>query len=226
MKKRILPGAVFILLCLPLFAVAVQTQPASYSETLPQSAFQESDADSAVIMLLDSNVPISVIISAAIQSGVTEEAIVGALLSAGIPPKDVVRHCLEAHISFQGALKALKKYGVAPDLVLTWLIKWNLGIDGIYDTCAFMLDNEFSKADILRVLKEAEADREIVVQVVRWFDIPPATVVAVYQSFLDYFGHVFNRSALPQPALLSIGVARITPVLDDPCRPVISPMRP
>jgi hypothetical protein len=224
MNKHFLPGVILAcFVCLPVLAVAVEAPPMTYSETLPQSAFQTGDADAAVRMLLKANVPVPVIIKAAMENGVSPDAIIGALLAAGISPEKVVLQCLQGPMPFKNVLAALKNRGIPPDVVLARLIKWEIGIAGIYDTCDFMLKNGFSQADILTILKDTGADRELVIQVVRWFEIPPATVIAVYQSQLDYFGHVFNRHSLPQPALLSIGVARIT---IKERGPVISPMKP
>lgn len=225
MNKHFLTGVVLVFfICVPVLAAAVETPPVTFSETLPQSAFQNGDANAAVRMLLKANVPVPAIMKAALENGVSHDALVGALLAARISPEKVVLHCLQGPMPFQSALAALKNHGVRPAVVLVWLVKGETGIAGIYDTCDFMLKNGYSQADILTILKDAGADRELVIQVVRWFEIPPATVIAVYQSLLDYFGHVFNRHALPQPALLSIGVARIT--IEDQGRPVISPMKP
>ena len=227
MEKHFVAIAVLFFVARATVSVAaVDTPPLTYSETLPQSAFENGDPSAAVKMLLKSKVPVPDIINAALQNGITQDVIVSALLAAGIAPEKVVLYCLQGPISFKNALAALLQFGVPPENVLTWLIEWKTGLDGIYETCDFMLKNGRSKADLLRTLGAAGADRDLVAQVVRWFDIPPATVIAVYQTFLDYFGHVFNRHALPQPALLAIGVARITIENCIDCRPVISPMVP
>jgi hypothetical protein len=227
MEKHIVAvGVLFFVLWTTVSVAAVDTPAMSYSETLPQSAFEKGDPYAAVKMLLKAKVPVQDIINAAIRNGIAQDVIVSALLAAGIAPEKVVLYCLQGPISFKNVLAALQDFGVPPENVLTWLINWKTGLDGLYATCDFMLKNGRSKADLLRTLGEAGADRDLVVQVVRWFDIPPATVIAVYQTFLDYFGHVFNRNALPQPALLAIGVARITVEECADCRPVISPMVP
>ncbi len=229
MNKHFVASLVLVFFVCVVPAFAVETPSTTYSETLPQSAFQLGDAEAAVKMLLDSGVPISVIINAAIQNGVSPEALVGALLGAGISAEKVVLYCLEGPMPFEKVLYALKAHGVLPEDVLTWLIKRRMSSSAIYDVCDFMLKQGYSKADLLRVLKDADADRKLVIQVVRWFDIPPATVVAVYQSLgrraAVFFGLFFTRHSLPQPALLAIGVARINV---DECgsRPVISPMKP
>ena len=223
MIKKLIAGMMLFWIFAPMVVLAVETPPLPYGETLPQSAFQQGDPEAAVRMLLKANVPVSEIIKAAVQNGVSYDDIIGALLAAGIPPEKIVIYCLDGPIPFKNAVAALNNHGVPPDDILTWLIKWQTEINRIYDVCEFMLRHGYSQADILKTLKAAEADREVVIQVVRWFNIPPATVIAVYQSYLDYFGHVFNRYSLPQPALLAIGVARI---IEDQRGPVISPMTP
>jgi len=224
MKKNLIAaGMMFFLVFTPMIVSAVETPPLPYGETLPQSAFQQGDTKAAVRMLLKANVPVSEIIKAAVQNGVSYDDIIGALLAVGIPPGKIVIYCLDGPIPFKNAVAALNNHGVPPDDILTWLINWKTGINRIYDACEFMLLHGYSQADVLKTLKAADADREVVIQVVRWFKIPPATVIAVYQERLDYFGHVFNRYSLPQPALLAIGVSRI---VVDQRGPVISPMTP
>ncbi len=226
MKKFTVLGVVVCFVFgLPLFAGAINVPASTYSETLPQSAFEKGDVSAAVKMLLNANVPIALIIKAAKNSGVSPSALVEALLAAGIEPEKIILFCLQGDLDFESALGVLNERGTPPEQVLTWLIQWETGLGGLYETCDFMLRHDRTKADLLRALAENEAERELVVQVVRWFNIPPATVIAVYHSFLDFFGHVFNRHSLPQPALLAIGVSRIT-IEGEGRRPVISPMVP
>lgn len=225
MKKQLISFlAVAFFIGLPVLVTGADIPAMTYSETLPQSAFEKGNPVAAVRMLLKEGVPLSGIIKGAKKSGLSQDAIVAALLDAGVSGEKVVLFCLQGPLSFKRALPILDEYGVSPDKVLVWLITWETGVHGVRETCDYMLKHGYSQVDLLTIMSEAGAERHLVVQVVRWFKIPPAAVIAVYQTFLDYFGHVFNRQSLPQPALLSIGVGRIT--IEERGRKPLSPMIP
>lgn len=215
-KRFLTVVALAIMVGLPGMAGAANGDE-SYSETLPQSAFEEGDASTAIPMLINEGVPVPEIISAATRNDVAAEAVVAGLLKAGVSEEEIVFHIMEGPMPSETALLALDANGIAATTVLGYLIKWRNSSGNIYETSDFMLQQGYSKEELLQELADADADRNLVVQVVRWFSIPPATVVAVYQpeagtgaaEATEGFGHVFARQSIPQPALFAAGASRI-----------------
>jgi len=201
----------------------------NYNGTLPRSAFQASDVRGAVLVLVDENVPITEIIQSGLRSGASHESLVGALLAAGVPEKTVITKAMQGPMSAGKALKALSTHKVPPAKVLKYLIEWESPSGTVYETCDYMLKHGYTEADLLRALSNANAERETVAQVVRWFDIPPATLVSVLQPAEpgpERFGHVFARHVLPQPAQLALGVSRVNNSDAFKNRGPVSPMKP
>lgn len=199
------------------------------NDSLARSAFAEGDAGVAVKLLLEKNVPVPMIVDTAIKSGVSREKLVTALLAAGIDRETVVLQVVQAGGYVGTNLRALSASGISPREIFLLLVRRNRGMEEILDAAQFMLDQGYSKAEVLEALSTVEADREVVVQIVRRLNIPPATVVSAYRpGVLESrgFGHVFCRHALPQPALVALGVARIHAADPFKNRSVISPSSP
>ncbi|MFP4446706.1 MAG: hypothetical protein ACLFPD_10730 [Desulfosudaceae bacterium] len=233
-KQILIAVALAVIISLPAAVLAAEDAAGTYSETLPQSAFDQGDAAAAIQMLVKEKVPVSEIMATALRNEVSHTAIVNGLLKAGVAEEEVIFHVMQGPMPSESALRALADNGISPRTVLGYVVQWENSSGNIYETCNFMLQQGYSKSDLLGALKEEGANRNLVVQVVRWFNIPPATVVAVYQGGAgetpgeEATGYMYSRKSMPQPAMFEIGVSRIGVAESSNSRGgrVISPIQP
>jgi hypothetical protein len=213
-----------------VIAADIESRATDTYASLAASAFQQDNVVVAVDLLLEKNVPLGQIVGSAANRRVPMDSLVAALLDAGLAQDEIILQTMLGPVYFKNALTALGANGISAKTVLKLLVRKRAEKRRIVETCSFMLDQEgYSKADILRALVEAEADRDTIVAVVRELDIPPATVAGVFQAAARAprgFGHVFTRQALPQPALTAMGISRITPGDAFKKRDIISPSSP
>ncbi len=232
MGKKIVVGVILLVfLAIAGYPViASENWSQNGDDSLAGAAFAEGDVNVAVRFLLEKQVPLPVIIRNAVNSGVSQNELVSALLAAGIVRETVILQMVQSPLYFGTALEALNANGISAREIFILLVQKNMDIERIVDAGQFMLRQGYSKAEVLKALSAAKAERVVVVQVVQRLQIPPATVVSAYQPEVQQMrgiGHLFIRQTLPQPAWLILGMSHIGPsdAFKDP-RKIISPSRP
>jgi hypothetical protein len=230
MSKRLTAVVFFLLLpAILLNVVTAEKARAEIDDAFIAATFENYSLQSAVQMLIKKDILIPLIIEEAQKAGYSDGSITAALYQSELPPEKVVVECMLSHMSARHVLKSLEKCGTDPETVLGILVKNKLDKNRVLATCGYMLDQGYTKAELVKVLARVGADRNIIIKVSRQFDIPPATTLEAYkevQGEPGEFGHVFTRHSLPQPARIAIGVARIHNSDAFENRPVISPKTP
>jgi len=222
-------------LCVFVSAVAFDTAAAEksstdYDEAFVGAAFDKYSLQSAVQMLVEKNLPVQVIIEGAQKAGHRGGRITDALFQSSLPTDQVIINAMQSHMSPTQVLRSLADAGVSSETVLKLLIQNKLDTNRILSTCRYMLDQEkYTKAELVKALAKAGAERPTFIKAERRFDIPPAITVEVYEKVHGepgQFGHVYTRHSLPQPARIAVGVARIHNSDAFKGRDVVSPKAP
>jgi hypothetical protein len=230
MQRTCLVTLFFLLM--PLYALnaaATKQEVPLFTDEFIVAAFGDSKLQPALQLLINNHIPIQMIIEAALKAGHSADAITTALYLSDLPDDQAILHSMQSHMPSDTVLNSLKKQGVGPFDVLRLLIKNKADTNSILSTCEYLLNQDYTKFQMMEILMNAGADRNLIVKVSKHLNIPPATVLQAYQetnSDFGKFGHVYTRSSLPQPALIAVGVAHIHDCDGGKDRPPISPYKP
>ena len=213
MKKILISLIVFLFL--PIFAVnadAADSSDAGIDYEFISTAFENFTLPEAVQTLLEKDIPVPVIINEAKKEGFSDANITAALIYSDLQNETVVISLMGSELSPQKVVATLASEGVDPNTTLEMLIQNDMPPEPVFAVCQYFLNQGDSKAQIIEHLLNAGADRGLIDDAAVQFNIPPATVLAVYQKINGQearFGHVHNRNALPQPARIAVGVDRV-----------------
>lgn len=232
---RVYKKSVFVFLLLLLFWVNLSSADNYATGSSCDSLFEESlvsnNLENAVSFLLQESIPVPLIISKFQTRGFADKEIVNALLKTQLLREEIVFYVFQSHIPSDIALGLFEENGIGQDYILDVLVSRDVCQSRIIATCQYMVDRGKAKIDVLQMLTQAGADQDTVVKTGTDFQISPATITSVYQEAKEVpseFGHAFTIQSEPQPALVSVGISRITggdAFLNDP-GDEISPSKP
>lgn len=212
-----------------LNVLAAKQEVPPFTDEFISAALGDSKLQPALQLLINHHIPVQTIIEAALKAGHSDDAITTALYLSDLPDDQAILHSMQSHMSSATVLSSLKKQGVGPFEVLRLLIGNKADTNSVLSTCEYMLNQDYTKFQMMEILMNAGADRNLIVKVSKHFNVPPATVMQAYQETHDdfgRFGHVYTRSSLPQPALIAVGVAHIHDCDSGKDSPPISPSKP
>ena len=221
-----------LLLFSPMMAVnanSAQNTQSEVDDAFMAATFERYPLQTAIQTLIQKNVPVQVIIEEAQKAGHRDGRVTQALYQSNLSEAQVILGAMQSHMSPRRVLKSLADAGVAPEKILNLLIKNESDMNRIFAACRFMLNNGYTKAELVKALSDAGAGRPILIKATRRFDIPPATTVQAYEAVHgepEKFGHVYTRHSLPKPARIAVGVARIHNTDAFKGRDIISPKNP
>ena len=146
-------------------------------------AIGKNNLEETVLSLIENDVSTPLIINKLQKQGFDDDEIVGALLKTKLSPEEIVFYVFQGHASYNNILEAFEKNG-------------------------------YDKIEILQLLASVGVNKDIFFRAGRYFKIPRATLVAIYQEAKERpakFGRVAAiQSVAGQPALIAIGISRIT----------------
>ncbi len=199
-------------------------------------AYEKYSLQEAVELLIHRQLPLQIIIEEGQRSGHSDAAITSALYRSGLPRELIVPEVLHSHMRPVNVLKALEEAGVEPGEVISLMSAGPFDIKRMIAVCSYLLNQGFTKIELMDMLVSAEVDYNVIVTVASRLNIPPALVVLALEEYqgvaeLDagedqdeptHFGHVYTRYTLPVSSLIDIGVERVNVREGRP----ISPSRP
>ena len=177
-----------------------------------ETVFEQYSLQEAVRMLVEKAVPVEQIIGMAQKAGYGDGEITVALYLSGLTPEEAIIGALGSDMDAGKVMVALRNQGVDPVEVIGMPAVQQLDMDRLVSIYKYMLDSGFTESGLMVALFRSGTDYNTIGIAAERLGISPATIVAAYRTVFGgqgTFGHLYTKESLPQPALISVGVARI-----------------